>query len=55
VKGLSLRFERGLSWAAPHADEIVTGCLNNEQIERFKKKLRRREEIAQFGRAITKS
>jgi hypothetical protein len=41
--------------APPHANEIVTGCLNDEQIERFKKKLRRREEIAQFGRVITKA
>jgi hypothetical protein len=34
---------------------LAHGSLDNEQIERFKKKLRRREEIAQFGRAITKS
>ncbi|MDH2402409.1 hypothetical protein QCM77_20940 [Bradyrhizobium sp. SSUT18] len=37
----------------PHAEDIVTGSLNDEQIERFKKKLRHREEMAQLGRVIT--
>ena len=39
--------------APPHGTDIVTGVLNEEQLERFRKKLRRREEIAQFGRAVT--
>ncbi|MBO4221920.1 hypothetical protein [Bradyrhizobium neotropicale] len=33
--------------APPHASDIVTGSLNEEQIERFRLKLRRREEAAQ--------
>jgi hypothetical protein len=39
----------------PHAQGIVTGVLNEEQLERFRRKLRRREEIAQLGRAVTAS
>jgi hypothetical protein len=31
----------------PHSEAIVTGRLNQEQIDRFLRKLRRREEIAQ--------
>jgi hypothetical protein len=39
--------------APPHAHQIVTGSLNEDQIERFRKKLRRREQLAQLGRTIT--
>lgn len=33
--------------APPHSTDIVTGALTDDQIERFRKKLRRREAIAQ--------
>ncbi|WP_164634681.1 hypothetical protein [Rhodopseudomonas sp. BR0G17] len=37
----------------PHNSQIITGCLNDDQIERFRKKLRRREELKQLGRTIS--
>ncbi len=37
----------------PHASSIVTGALNDSQIQRFLGRLQRREEAAQRARAVT--